>query len=74
MTKIEKAMKTLKQAFIDDPDYAHSWHCNIAMACYDEVVAEGMKNGTFDHADAHAIGNRAASRFMKLAFDVETKA
>ena len=62
------AMDALRQAFKDDPDYAHSWHCNIAMACYDsfpEVATDCEKY-------QHEISNEAASRFMKLAFDVDT--
>jgi len=58
-TKTERAMKILKKAFQDDPDYAHSWHCNIACMAMDA--------GT-DHKTA----NDGAGRFMKLAFDVET--
>jgi len=49
----------LKESIQKDSDYAHSWHCNIAMAFYDE-------GGT------HEMSNRAATRFMKNAFDVET--
>ena len=71
--EIEKAMNVLKQAMIDDTpedngSYAHSWHCNIAMACYDAMMqTEG------DGHDHHAIANDAASRFMKLCFDVNTE-
>lgn len=42
-----------------DSDYAWSWHCNIAMA----VVDEG---------GSHELGNRAAVRFMQMAFNVDT--
>lgn len=73
--EIAEAMKVLKQAMIDDDpseggSYAHSWHCNIAMMCYDAIreAAEEVP-----HEQAHLIGNEAASRFMKLCFDVETK-
>jgi len=76
--KIKEAMETIKQAMIDDEpgvpgSYAHSWHCNIAMMCKDSIdeYAE-FHNLTSD--DSHKIGNDAASRFMKLCFDVETKA
>ena len=65
--EIENAFNTLKQAMINDPDYAYSWHCNIAMMCNDAILNS-------DGADsAHEVGNDAASRFMKLCFDVETK-
>ena len=71
--EIEKAMNVLKQAMIDDTpsekgSYAHVWHCNIAMACYDPMMqTEG------DGHDRHAIANDAASRFMKLCFNVNTE-
>ena len=56
----KEAFETLKKAIGDDPSYAWSWHCNIAMAAYDEGV---------DHATA----NKAANRFMQLCFGVDTK-
>lgn len=70
----KKAFETIKQAMInDDPgkpgSYAHSWHCNIAMMVHDTLVTHGANS---DYA--HMIGNEAASRFMKLCFDVNTKA
>lgn len=55
---IKEAIDTLKQAMADDPDYAYGWHCNIAMAFQDEGA---------DYEQAQ----RAASRFMRTAFDVE---
>ena len=66
-TKIEKAIKVLTEAMSDTElgSYAHSWHCNLAMAVYDS-----FPDGTQE--DAHKIGNEAASRFMKLLFGVET--
>lgn len=42
-----------------DHDYAWSWHCNLAMAAYDE----GLE---------HHAANRAAGRFMHLLFDIDT--
>lgn len=77
--EIEQAMNVLKQAMINDEpsvigSYAHTWHCNIAMMCYDAIAMMSEKNDEpFNTDDAHAIGNDAASRFMKLCFDVETK-
>lgn len=62
MTCIE-AFRTLQQAFRDDPEYAHTWHCNAAMSFY----------GAMPEPD-HAVANDGATRFMKLAFDVETSA
>ena len=58
-TQLQQSLTILKHAMKDDPDYAHGWHCNIAMMC-------------FDAGSPHAIANDAASRFMKLAFGVET--
>jgi hypothetical protein len=58
-SKIERAMNTLSEAFKNDPDYAHSWHCNIACMAMDAGAS-------------HEVANEGASRFMKLAFGVET--
>ena len=74
--KIKEAFETIKQAMIDDEpgtpgSYAHSWHCNIAMMCADAIHDDETETLTWD--DACRIGNEAASRFMKLCFDVETK-
>lgn len=70
--KVEQAMndliKVMKDEGGDPGSYAHSWHCNIAMACYDAILSHD------DSVDfAHKVGNDAASRFMKMCFDVETK-
>ena len=67
-----KAFEVIKQAMIDDGpgmpgSYAHSWHSNIAMMCYDAILADNE-----NAENAHAIGNDAASRFMKLCFGVDT--
>jgi hypothetical protein len=69
-----QAFEVIKKAMIEDNpsekgSYAHSWHCNIACMCMDAIEEKTM----LGHADAHEIGNEAASRFMKLCFDVETK-
>jgi len=64
-TELERAFKTLKQALKDDPDYAHSWHCNLAMAFYDSM-------DDIEHPKNHKIANEGAQRFMKNCFDVET--
>jgi hypothetical protein len=42
-----------------DEGYAWSWHCNLAMAAYDE----GLE---------HHAANRAAARFMDSAFNINT--
>ena len=53
MTKL--AFWIIRRTIQKDPSYAWAWHCNIACASQDE----GMD---------HAASNRAASRFMRLAF------
>ena len=63
---IEQAMNRLKQAMVDEPDYAYGWHANIAMSVYDECTADTS------HDDAHRIGNAAATRFMSICFDTKT--
>lgn len=73
--KLAEATKTnpfdeLAKRLRDDPDYAHSWHCNIAMMCYDAIME--FDSETL-HEDAHKIGNDAASRFMKLCFNIVTE-
>ena len=73
--KTAEAFEVIKQAMkVDSPEcqgsYAHSWHCNIAMMCYDAMREEFID---ISHEDAHKVGNDAASRFMKICFDVETK-
>jgi len=70
--EVKKAFDAIKAAMIADcPEepgsYAHSWHCNLAMCFYDELM-NGKSN------DADIICNAAASRFMKMCFDVDTKA
>lgn len=64
---VEQAMSVLKKAMQDDPEYAHSWHCNVAMSFYDAMPDQIL------HEARLKIGNDGASRFMKLCFDVETK-
>ena len=59
MKSIKLAMSVLKEAMIKDPEYAWGWHCNLAMASYDE----GLK---------HKEANQAAARFMRSAFDIDT--
>ena len=76
--KTKKAFEVIKQAMLDDEpgkpgSYAHSWHCNIAMSCYDAII-DDTDDDAQAHIDAHKIGNDAASRFMKLCFDVTTTA
>ena len=56
---IEVSLDRLKQAMSDDSDYARTWHDNVACMVMDAGVS-------------HSVANDAATRFMKLAFDVET--
>jgi len=75
----EEAFEIIKQAMKnDEPEipgsYALTWHCNIAMMCYDAMVDAASKTDElFNHNDAKDTANDAAARFMKLCFDVETK-
>lgn len=48
-----------KEAMKDDIEYAWGWHCNIAVSAMDEGLD-------------HSASNRAAARFMKNAFDIDT--
>lgn len=66
-----KAMNALRKTFKEDPAYAWSWHCNIAMAMYDEFPDSFWVP---DRSEQLKIANKAAARFMKLAFDVENYA
>ena len=50
--------------------WASAWHCNIAMMCYDAILASNKNQ--LGHETALEIGNDAASRFMQLCFDVKT--
>lgn len=72
---VETAMDIIKRAMVDDNpsergSYAHAWHCNIAMMCYDAIIEELGDNVSFD---ALSVANESASRFMKICFDIETK-
>jgi len=76
--KTSEAFAELKRAMVaDNPEiqgsYAHSWHCNIAMMCYD-AIKDNKSELPLTSFEAHEIGNDAATRFMKLCFDVDTKA
>ena len=77
----QEAFKVIKQTMIDDSpsepgSYAHAWHCNIAMMCFD-AINEELDNyqitPAMGHSVVHKISNDAASRFMKICFDVDTK-
>ena len=57
-TPIQAAMKTIIQAMQEDPSYAWSWHCNIAMAFVDA-------------GGDHYTGNQAAANFLRTLAKVE---
>jgi dihydroorotate dehydrogenase len=55
----KQAIKILREAFEADPHFAHVWHCNIACPIMDAGAS-------------HEVANDAASRIMKLLFNIET--
>lgn len=55
---VPEAMRVVTAAMRSDPEYAWSWHCNVAMAFVDE-------------GGDHAMANHAAARFMRLLANVE---
>ncbi len=82
--EVKNAFNVIKKAMEDDcpsekGSYAHAWHCNIAMMCYDAILAHEVSviddySGQMSNDDAHIVANDAASRFMKICFDVKTDA
>lgn len=56
---VQEARETMTAAMDEDPGFAWSWHCNVAVAMMDEGVS-------------HEQANAGASRFMEAAFGVET--
>lgn len=56
------AFKTLTQAMTDDPEYAWSVHCNVAVPIRDELGG-GLAS--------QAIANRAAARVISHLFGVD---
>ena len=75
--EVAQAFEVIKKAMVDDTpsesgSYAHSWHCNVAMMCYDAIRASDKNQ--LGHDTAHEIGNEAATRFMKMCFGVDTRA
>lgn len=57
-TTADGALETLRDAFITDPHFAWSWHCNLAM------TARG-----YEMSDL--LMNDFARSFMRQAFEVE---
>ena len=65
-TALLVALQTLHDALAAQPDYAHGWHCNLAMSFLDaERSNAGQKN-------MHEVCNDGASRFMRAAFNITT--
>ncbi len=58
---IPQAMKNLAEAIQNDPDYAWSWLCNIAVSAQDEGIE-------------YSASNRSAARFMQTAFAIDMTA
>lgn len=56
---IQVAMAILSKAMKEDPSYAWSWHCNLAMPIYDQGVS-------------HSTANLAAARLMEHIFNADT--
>ena len=56
---VPESMATVSNAIRNDPGYAWTWHCNIAMAAVDEGV---------DHMTA----NKLAARFLMILTGVDT--
>lgn len=77
--KVQEAFEVIKQAMEDDKpseagSYAHGWHCNIARMVADAILdAEWELNLESGGINAFKVGNDAASRCMKLFFNVETR-
>ncbi len=84
-----QALRTLKKAMRDDPDYADSWYASIAMAVYDESRLSCTCNFDKGHEADCAIvrahdghyqqvsweqANNTAARIMQIAFDVKPRA
>lgn len=63
---VGQAITTLVEAFSDDPEFAYTWHCNIAMAAFDVIERQtGIKT-------SHKMSNDIATAVMKQLFNVET--
>lgn len=58
------AMAILAKAMKEDPDYAWTWHCNLAMPIHDSM--------SDTQPQRHALANIAAARIMAHVFDVNT--
>lgn len=57
--EIKSVFCALKEKLEEDADYAWSWHCNIAMPCYDQGVD-------------HKLANKCAAAVMLAIFGIDT--
>jgi len=64
---VKDALDVLQKAMQSDPEYAWSWHCNIAMAQYDAMIIGRL----LDRELIHNRANKGAAVFMKNLFGVE---
>lgn len=58
-SKEAQALAVLRASFQADPDYALSWHCNLASCAINAGLEQDM-------------AQRLAVKFMKLCFDFDT--
>ena len=75
--EVRDAFEVIKAAMKSDDSlapgsYAHGWHCSIAMMCMDALQEADIVDENCTE-EIHGVCNDAASRFMKLCFDVETE-
>jgi hypothetical protein len=66
--RIGEALETLKQAMQKHSEYAHSWHCKVAISMYDSFAEVTHET----HGEKINQANQAATLFMKRCFDVST--
>lgn len=58
---ILKAFDVIREKMRDDPEYAWSWHCNIAMPIMDTAKV------------SHELANKAAAHLMQHLFAIDTR-
>lgn len=59
---LTEAFDTFRTTMRDDPEYAWSWHCNLAMPIMDSTGV------------SHEAANKAAARLMQHLFAIDTAA
>jgi hypothetical protein len=64
---IAEALETLTTALQNDPEYAHTWHCNLSV-CVQEAMGDTTSRSK------SVVGNLAASRIMGHVFRTQTSA